>query len=480
MTDGLQHWSKTLGLTARLVAGYMLVAAFTLTAAAVFLHEQLHHGFEVEDAELLSDHVATLRHEVDQHPLNLEEAAETVRSTAANRSLEKYYGRLVDSDGQTLVETPGFSGLGLGLNTFPPRVGPDQKITQVYRATSASGFPVFFASATVSRGKDGLPLQYYVALDITHVDQWMSQFRLQLAIVVVGGSIFSGILAWLMTRRGLKPLRNITEVMQRVGAGGLGERVGKNPWPRELAHMAGAFDIMLNRLSEAFQRLSQFSADAAHEFRTPLNNLMISTSILLTQNREGEEYRQAMVANLSEFERLKRMVDSLLFIARADNAETVLHRTNVDAAVMAANVADYFSALAEERGVQIHCEGSGRAAADETLLRMALANLVSNALRHTPEGGRIEIGVLQKSQHLHLTVSDTGCGIPAVHLGRIFDRFYRIDAARTNTELVTGSGLGLALVKTVIALHGGTVDVTSKEKEGTVFHLQIPITPASH
>jgi two-component system heavy metal sensor histidine kinase CusS len=340
VTDGLRHWNKTLGLTARLVAGYMLVAAFTFSAAAVFLHQQLHHGFEVEDAELLSDHVATLRHEVDQHPTNLEEAAETIRSTAANRNLEKYYGRLVDAEGRTLVETPGFASLGLDLDLFPPPVGADQKIHRVVRSTSASGVPLFFASAAVSRGTNDAPLLYYVALDITHVDLWIAQFRLQLVIVVIGGSIFSGILAWLMTRRGLEPLRNITQVMQRVGAGELGERVGKNPWPRELADIAGAFDIMLGRLSEAFQRLSQFSADAAHEFRTPLNNLMISTSILLTQNREGEEYRQAMVANLSEFERLKGMVDSLLFIARADNAETELHRTDVDIRAMAEDVAD--------------------------------------------------------------------------------------------------------------------------------------------
>lgn len=471
-----RHWSRSLGLTTRLVAGYMVVAALTLSAAAVFLHQQMHHGFEVEDAVLLSDHIATLRFEVDQHPQELKEAVETILATAADRHLEKYYGRLVDEEGEPLVETPGFSEFSVDLKEFPAPVGTAQKISKVYRANSGSGVPLFLASAYIERGAQLPPLKYYVALDITHVDLWMAQFRLQLATVVIGGSIFSGLLAWLMTRRGLRPLRKITEAMQRVGASGLAERVGQHSWPSELADMAGAFDIMLGQLSEAFQRLSQFSADAAHEFRTPLNNLMVSTSFLLTQNRENEEYRQAMVANLSEFERLKTMVDSLLFIARADNAEAVLHRTNIDAFSMASDVADYFSALAEERGVSITCEGSGHVLADETLLRMALANLVSNALNHTPKGGRVQVVVLQQNHQLHLTVSDTGCGIAAVHLSRLFDRFYRVDAARMNVELVAGSGLGLALVKTAVALHGGKVEVTSKEGEGTTFRIHIPIS----
>lgn len=455
----------------------MLVAVLTLSAAALFLHERLHHGFEVEDAELISDHVHTLRYEMQTHPHDLHEAQEIIMATAAYRTLEKYYGRLLDDRGSILLETPGFAELALERGDFPAPVAAAESIREVKRVQSAAGMPMFLASAWISRGPEKPRLLYLVALDITHVDEWLAQFRFQLFIVVIVGTLMSGVLAWLLTRTGLRPLREITAAMQRVGARGLDERLGRNRWPQELAAMAGEFDEMLERLQEAFQRLSQFSADVAHEFRTPLSNLMISSSFLLSREHENEEYRQALAANLDEFERLKRMVDSLLFLARADNAEAVLKKTKVDAASLAAGVLDFFSALAEERGVALISEGNGQVLADETLLRMALANLVSNALRHTPRGGRVGLKIEEQKDGCHITVSDNGVGIAAQHLPRLFDRFYRVDAARANVSADSGVGLGLALVRTVASLHGGTVKVESVEGAGTTMTLVLPPNP---
>jgi two-component system heavy metal sensor histidine kinase CusS len=470
--------TRATALTMRLVLGYLAVALLTLSSAAVFLHQRLYHSFEVEDAELLNAHVQMLRHEMESRPGDLHEASEVILSTSRHRSLEKYYGQLLDQEGKVLIETPGFSELAPEPVAFPPPVGESEDISEVLRYQhSPQKAPAFLASAWVKRDDSRPLLLYRVALDISHVDQWMREFRNLLIWVIGAGTALSGVLAWFLTRRGLQPLQDITAAMQRVGSSGLNERLGRNPWPQELADMAGEFDLMLERLKESFQKVSQFSADAAHEFRTPLNNLMVHTGLMLAQDRDVEEYRQALASNIEEYERLKSMVDSLLFIARADNAEAVLNRTTIDLGALVTEIFDFYSALAEEREVTLTLEGGGKTEGDVTLLRLAISNLVSNALRHTPTQGGVVVRVREMGEHSSIEISDTGEGIAPEHLPKLFDRFYRVDIARSALAKDKGVGLGLALVKTVVQLHGGEVSVASTLGSGTTMRI---IIPAAH
>ena len=243
-------------------------------------------------------------------------------------------------------------------------------------------------------------------------------------------------------------------------------------WPAEVAVLAEEFDDMRERLRGSFDRLAQFSADVAHEFRTPLNNLMGATSLALSRPRAAEDYRAALEDNLEQFDRLRRMVESLLFIARADSAEAVIDKRPCDAAAIVAEVCDFFSALAEERGIALACTGQATVEADEVLVRLAFTNLISNALRHTSRGGRVEIAIEPGAEGCDVTVTDTGTGIAPAHHDRLFDRFYRVDAARADSE--SGSGLGLAIVKTVMTLHGGSIAVKSEPAAGTAFTLHFP------
>jgi len=452
----------------------MLVAFLTLSAASLFLYERFNHGFEVEDAEFISDHIFSLRREVADHPGDLTVAREIIGSTAASHALEKFYGRLVDDKGQLLAETPGYAELAPPPADFPPAVPATDRIQKPTSASSPGGVPLYIAAAYVTHSPLHPPLHYSVVMNITHLDVWMAEMRSHLAVVVLAGTIVSALLAWLLTKNGLRPLREIGETMKSVGSGGLEQRLGSNRWPQELASLAEEFDHMLERLQESFQRLSQFSADAAHEFRTPLNNLMVATSFLLSRNHDKEEYKQALAANFEEYERLKVLVERLLFLARAENAEAVLTKTEIDASLLAGEVLDFFSAVGEERGVTLTCEGKGTLSADKTLVRMALVNLVSNALRHTPKGGQVRLEIHEDVRACRIVVSDTGTGIAPQHLPRLFDRFYRVDEARANVHADTGSGLGLALVKTIATLHNGSITVQSKELAGTTMTLVLP------
>jgi two-component system heavy metal sensor histidine kinase CusS len=262
----------------------------------------------------------------------------------------------------------------------------------------------------------------------------------------------------------------MTRSLKRVGPKRLHERLTPAAWPRELQPLASAFDAMLDRLEDSFRRLSQFSADLAHELRTPIANIRGESEVALTRSRTPEEYRHVVESVLAECERLSGLIDNLLFLARAEAADGKLERIRFDAAEAARKVMTYYEPVAEERHVSIRCEGGGDIYAEPMLFSRALSNLVENALRFTPDGGEIVIAISANSADAEVAVSDNGSGIPAKHLPQIFDRFYRVDSSRSSR----GTGLGLALVKSIAELHGGSVDATSEEGRGTRVVLHFP------
>lgn len=253
----------------------------------------------------------------------------------------------------------------------------------------------------------------------------------------------------------------------------LHERIGGDGWPAELASLARSFDRMLDRLEDSFQRLSQFSADLAHELRTPINNLRGEAGVALSQARAPEEYQRTLESSLEEYARLTRLVDNLLFLARADSPTTGITREHCDARKAIEAVGEYYDALAKDRGVEFRCEGQGHVHADPVLFRQAISNLLSNALNHTSHGGQVLVQTSPRADGgLEINISDAGCGIASEHLPHIFDRLYRADPARSQHP--DGAGLGLAIVKSIMMLHGGSVEVQSELGKGTRFTLLFP------
>jgi two-component system heavy metal sensor histidine kinase CusS len=244
-------------------------------------------------------------------------------------------------------------------------------------------------------------------------------------------------------------------------------------WPRELQPLAAAFDAMLDRLEDSFTRLSQFSADIAHELRTPIANIRGEAEVALTRPRSPNEYREVMESNVGECERLSAIIDNLLFLARADAAEGYIERALIDGPAELAKIASFYEAIADEQKVTITCRGEGSVYADPVLFGRAVSNLVENALRHTPPGGTIVISIEARANDSIVRVKDTGCGIAPEHIARVFDRLYRVDQARSSQ----GAGLGLALVKSIAELHGGSAEIESEVGKGTVVSLSFPCKP---
>jgi len=227
---------------------------------------------------------------------------------------------------------------------------------------------------------------------------------------------------------------------------------------------------MLARLEGAFQRLSDYSADIAHELRTPISNLMTQTQVALSRPRTSAEYQDTLASNLEEYERIARMVGDMLFLAKAEE-HALAHATEaVELAHEADALRDFYEALAEERGIRIQRTGEATVRGDRLMLRRAVSNLLSNALRHTPDGGRIALHIETGPDSVRLMVSNEGEPIPPDQLERVFERFHRASPRRDRHG--EGAGLGLAITRSIVRAHGGEIAARS---EGGVTTLSITL-----
>ena len=462
-------------ISAKLALLFTLSACVTLGVTTAFLFWVLTESLENDDFELLADKVHWLRITLRDHPddrrfLVQEVQAESGPSATSFHNL--FFTRVIEGNGSVLIETPEMAQR-VAPSLFPPPAEADKspQLMSRWNAPDGRSYQMMSAYAVVGGGPSRLLVQ--IALDDTLEETLLADYRrISLALLLVGTLLFAGI-GVAIVRRSMQPLRDIARATERITASQLDERIDPARWPEELKNLAQSFDLMLGRLDDSFSRLSQFSADLAHELRNPIHTLMGQTEVALSRDRQAADYREILQSNLEELNRLTRMINGLLFLARADNPRTHVELSTLDARREMEAVREFHEAQAEEKGISMSCAGQARIDADPTLFRRALSNLVSNALRHTPRGGEVRLAVRQdEGGSVQVSVHDTGCGIAPEHLPKIFDRFYRPD--RPSPENPEGTGLGLAIVKSIMELHGGSVTVSSDGAAGTTFALRFP------
>ena len=452
-------------IASQLVLLFTPAAAFLLFCGlGVFYIMVVRHAF-AEDNAVLADKLSALRVELKK-PGGPQTLIDELRSVRLGER-PVYWVRVIDSQNHTITETAGMDSiLPIAVFQTAPNAGPSIPTPKNYRA----GGKLFSLVSTVEP-VTGKPYTLEVAQDRSEDEQFQKEFGALLAVVLALGILASAGLAFTVTKRGLRPLSDLTRSLKRVGPSRLHERVPPEKWPRELQPFAAAFDEMLDRLQDSFTRLSQFSADLAHELRTPVANILGEAEVALTRPRTTDEYREVIESSVAECQRLSGIIDSLLFLARAESGREAIKRTSFDARDALEKIASFYQAIAEEQKIDLECAGHGRIDADPALFNRAVNNLVENALRFTPPGGKISMSVAARDGHSRVSVADTGSGIPSQHLARIFDRFYRVDSSRSSQ----GSGLGLALVKSIVDLHGGSASVQSEVGRGTAVTLVFPV-----
>ncbi|MBD9578926.1 heavy metal sensor histidine kinase [Pseudomonas sp. PDM23] len=325
------------------------------------------------------------------------------------------------------------------------------------------------------RLRDGNSLRVFLTLDRRDDDALLGAFLRSAWLAVPPLLLLIALGARLVAKRGLLPLRQFGQVASRVTTQDLSHRIPLQDLPRELGKAARALNLMLHRLDDGVQQLTQFSDDIAHELRSPIGNLLGKAQVTLSRPREKEEYETVLAASTEELERVGRIVSDMLFLAQVSHPRALLPQEPVRLEEEAAKVAELFDFSAEEKSLSIVIEGHGRVVGDRLMIQRAISNLLSNAIRHTPGGERISVQVRDDGEAVTLQVQNPGAGIAAEHLEHLFERFYRVDKGRSRAQ--GGTGLGLAIVRSIMELHLGSASAQSAEEGPTRFLLTFPSSP---
>jgi two-component system heavy metal sensor histidine kinase CusS len=458
----LHSWS----IAARLTAWYTATAFALVVITTAFLYWTLVDNMRDDDQRRLADKIqvlAALLRERGANPAALKE----VEWEWGAREFEQVYVRVLTNRDDTLVETPGMA------TVLPPPL-LERGAPSTGRTTEMWGVDGRRYRALTAATTSIPPYHVQVAIDLTHEAEILAAYRRRIWLVLSLALAVSAVLGYGIARRGVRPLERITRTARDITSTRLDSRIDYSRLPAEVASLAITFNEMLGRLQESFERLSRFSADIAHELRTPVSNLRGETEVALKRARTPDEYRETLVSSLEEYERLTRLIDSLLFLARAEHPETRIARERLNVARELATVVEFHEATATERGVGLRVDAplTLEVEADRTLFQRAVGNLVTNALAYTPGGGTVTVRGVADGSYCQIHVVDTGQGVAAEDLPYVFDRFYRADKSRSTTA--GNLGLGLAIVRSIAQLHGGRVELTSQLGHGTQATLILP------
>lgn len=454
-------------LTLRSTLAFSLVAMLTVAGAGLYLYESM-------KASVLqrSDHAVLARLDHFRKLLHYDVTLDKLQSSP------QIFENMLDSEDDIfIIAEPGQSPI-IMVNPLHAQLpdlplveqGVPLSVNDLRSGMSPAGVPL--RAAVVQTISDGRDVHLTAAHIMVKEMAMLSEFRQRIYLAVVLAFLITAVLGYMLLRRGLRPLRQMAAHAADITPARLDSRMNSADTPVELQQLSDAYNAMLDRLANGYQRLMQFSADLAHEIRTPVGSLMGHCQVALRQARSEDEYQALLASNLEELERISRMVESILFLARADEAQAVPARQPLCMSDELQRIADYFEGLAEERAVALHPSGNATLNADPLLLRRALSNLVANAIRYADEGSEILMRVVSTDDKCRIEVENQGPVLTDGALSKLFDRFYRGDASRHQSS--DSNGLGLAIVAAIMQLHGGEVSVKQPMPGRICFALVFP------
>jgi heavy metal sensor kinase len=456
----MKYWS-TLPIRTRITLGYVAALVVLLSGFAAGIYLFFRQEAYARLDQRLHDDYERVEHSLD-------------RDASGNISLRSAFHDATP-DERLLVEV--WDQARVQLRHWPPD-GPD--VDGLGPPAQRQQVSLVLADATPMRVREGIeaaggtPVRVRVARAETAVRAQLGRLAAALAMGLLLGACLAGLAGYVLARRALAPVAQMAARATRITAENLHERLPLQNPTDELGQLGGVINQTLARLQSSFEQLRQFTSDASHELRTPLTALRAVGEVALSQPRNPAEYREIIGSMLEEADRLARLVDSLLLLARADAGQVPLMLEHTDLAAMTREVGAQLGVLAEERELRmaIATEDQVTVLADRAILRRAVVNVIDNAIKHAPRGSTVEVRVGTENGHATVAVRDRGPGIAPEHRDRIFDRFYRVDGGRARDA--GGTGLGLALARWSVQALGGRIDVESEVGRGSTFSIVLP------
>lgn len=448
----MKRYNPSSGRPISLTSRVMLFVAVAISISLLIIGHLVKGAVESHFEEQDAGELAVITHAVEsalQQARDQGLAPEAVLESAVSGHHGVYF-QVWNEAQQLIYGTPNAQGSNKAIG-YTPRA--DVEADRIY--LWSAGEKIFRGTVTQTR-VGGHQYRIVAAIDMDFHLQFLEKFNQSLLIIMSLAGVVTLLAAWAGVHQGHAPLRALREAIREIQADRLDMRLDTATVPAELITLVDAFNRMLERLEDSFDRLSHFSSDIAHEMRTPLTNLITQTQVGLGKTRSLEEYRELLYSSLEEQERLTKMVNDMLWLAQSENGSLrpVMEEIELLSEVQA--IFEYFEALAEDKNVRLQVEGESTViTGDRAMLRRALSNLLSNALRFTSDGDSVRVRIWQSDMTAYLSMENPGPEIAAEHLPRLFDRFYRVETSRQRQS--DGAGLGLAIVKSIVEAHMGAI-----------------------
>jgi len=442
----------------------MLAIGLSLLLISRLVLSTVERHFIEQDADELRVMVDAI-----EHALAHENTPFTSLPSSLSSAISGHHGvfyEVKDGEGAVLFSSTGLD-FGSAISSASPLTAVDVASLELWTIDDKN-----YRGVVITKSINGSSYQITTAIDMEFHKDFLESFRQSLWLILVGAGVITLLAAWIGVYQGLRPLRGMSRSVRTIQTNKLDTRLDSVAVPIELQDLVLSFNHMIKQLEVGFSKLSHFSDDIAHELRTPLTNMKTQTQVGLSRARSDDDYRELLYSVLEEQERLIKMVNDMLWLAKSENGLLKLSTAPIDLQDEFQALFEFFDAFADESGVSLKVNDKRvLVRGDRDLLRRAFTNMLSNAIHHSQKGGVVEVSLAQEGMIASITIKNNGPVIAPTHIANIFDRFYRIDPSRqSNSE---GAGLGLAIVKSVIEAHSGEVRVDSSVT-ATKFIVSLP------
>ncbi|MBP0596685.1 heavy metal sensor histidine kinase [Herbaspirillum sp. LeCh32-8] len=460
-------------LAARVTALFSLLTFLVVTGLGLYLNQAATESLELRADQALTgrvEHFRNLMHDL-YNVEQMEQRPALFESMMGNEQDVRIFRR--HGEAPFIQSNPD--------HLTPPEMEPIPVGTPVtsadlFTSTRADGVRVRWVAALADVGKPGSgnhdTVEIVAAYVMVQEARMMRTYRWRIAGAAAGAVLITALLGFLLLRRGLRPLEDMSRRAAQITPDHLSMRLEQDGMPEELRRAALSLNAMLDRLEAGYEHLEQFSGDLAHEIRTPINVLMGQSQVALGQPRSPEEYEQLLESNVEELQRISRIVENIMFLAQADHATLAVDCAPLDLAAELGKIADYFEGIADERGMHFTLDTQGECWANLIMWRRAVNNLVINAVRYGEADTEVRILSRSDRNGSSIVVENRSLDATPHTMARMFDRFYRGD--RSRSAFTESNGLGLAIVKAIMSLHRGTATVECPQPGWIRFTLSFP------